>query len=63
MIRKLELARFFVALCFDRVWSLAQHHAIPTIHYVQMDVELIENPHRRVVDQVLEILRMIIESN
>ncbi len=26
-----------------------------------MNVELVENPHRRVVDQVFEILRMIIE--
>ena len=62
IFRELGLTRFFIEVFLGPLGSLAEHHSIPAIHHIEMDIELVEDPHRGVVDQVFEVLRMIVES-
>src|SRR5688500_11565016 len=41
---------------------LIEHHAVPTIHYVEMNVKLVDHTHRDVIDHVVEVLGVIIKS-
>ena len=47
---------------FDWRSLLIEQHTVPPVHYVEMNIKLIDHPHRHVIDHVVETLRMIIES-
>src|SRR5690242_19819888 len=36
-------------------------HAVPAIHHVEMNVELVDDAHRNMIDHVVKTLRMIIK--
>src|SRR6266498_3922600 len=48
-------------LCL-RSSSVHRHHAVPAPRPVQMNVELIENAHDDVIDDVIDRLRVVVEG-
>src|SRR5687768_18566505 len=41
---------------------LIEHYAVPTIHYVEMNVKLIDHAHGDVIDHVVKVLGVIIKG-
>src|SRR5688572_10307765 len=39
-----------------------EQNTIPAIHYVEVNIKLIDYSHRDVIDHVIEVLRVIVES-
>src|SRR5712691_6237586 len=50
LVKRRRLAHFAIARIGAR-----EHCAVPAIHYIQMNIKLIQNPHRYMIDHVVEI--------
>src|SRR6185295_10471902 len=47
-------------LCLGSSRAIEQH-AVPAIHYVKMNIKLIDHAHRDVIDHVVEVLWVVVE--
>src|SRR6185295_18772511 len=47
-------------LCLGSSRAIEQH-TVPAIHYVKMDVKLIDHAHRDVIDHIVKVLGVVVE--